>query len=112
MPRRHDGPPRPKPIRYDADTWLVMRNDPVLPEAIITRQQTPDRREYFRAVTWDLDPRKRMLIGRYPDLQSADEAVNYPVGPNPGPKAQGYPDTSYSTMPVSKATAANFTGSE
>jgi hypothetical protein len=28
---------RPKPIRYNRDTWLVMRDDKVLPKAVIKR---------------------------------------------------------------------------
>ena len=67
----------PKPIRYDQDTWLCMRDDPVLPAAIITRQQR-DRREYFRVVTWALEPGERRLVGRYATLEAANDAVSYP----------------------------------
>ena len=66
----------PPPIRYDRDTWICMRGDPVLPAAIIPRQRAGER-EYFRAVTWDLDPARRLLIGRYPSLELANEAVLY-----------------------------------
>ena len=31
-----------RPIRYDTETWLVMRYDPVLPAAIIHRLRNPD----------------------------------------------------------------------
>ena len=68
---------RPKPIRYDFNTWLVMRLDPVLPAAIITRQKTAEGVEYFRAVTWELDPEKRLLIGRSASLGGADNLVLY-----------------------------------
>jgi hypothetical protein len=83
----------PKPIRYDVDTWLIMRNDPVLPKAIITRQ-TQDGREYYRVVTWDLDPAQRTLVGRYASLEEANAAVRYDL-PAPsaalptGPEAYG-----------------------
>ena len=70
---------RPKPIRYDHNTWLVMRLDPVLPAAIITRQKNADGVEYFRAVTWDLNPENRLLIGRSATLSGADNLVRYPV---------------------------------
>jgi hypothetical protein len=68
------------PIRYDVDTWLCMRNDPVLPKAIIKRiwvtdKQSGQRLMKFRAVTWDLDPTKRTLIGYYNDVGEANEAV-------------------------------------
>jgi len=70
---------RPKPIRFDVDTWVVLRMDPCLPAAIITRQRTVDGREYFRAVTWDLEPDNRLLIGRSATLGGADNLVKYPV---------------------------------
>ncbi len=83
----HDGDPRgrpriggalrPRPIRYDLDTWLVMRKDPVLPEAIITRVRAPKKQEFFLVIHWDLDPEKRYMTGRYPTLQDADAAVRY-----------------------------------
>jgi len=66
---------RPKPVRYDMDTWLVLRADPVLPAAIITRQRTGDGLEYYRAVIWDRDPEARLLIGRSASLGGADNLV-------------------------------------
>jgi hypothetical protein len=68
---------RPRPIRYDRDTWLVMRNDPVLPAATIQRLRGPSGREFFIAVRWDLDTERRVMIGRYGTLQEADAAVLY-----------------------------------
>jgi len=70
---------RPRPIRYDHDTWLVMRNDPVLPAAIIQRLRDPAAREFFILVGWDLDPVGRRMIGRYASLAEADDAVRYTV---------------------------------
>ena len=77
----------PWPIRYDTDTWLCMRNDPVLPRAIIKRVQVIDNRtsqrvEKYRAVTWDLDPSKRMLIGYFTDVGSANDAVRFDIPKN------------------------------
>jgi hypothetical protein len=68
---------RPRPIRYDHDTWLVMRNDPVLPAALIVRMRGPGRQEFFITIGWDLDAEQRRMIGRYPTLQEADAAVLY-----------------------------------
>lgn len=68
----------PTPIRYDIDTWLVVRNDPAIPKAIIRRFVHRDTgRDYYRVVTWDLDPEKRKLIGRYKSLDEANAAVLY-----------------------------------
>ena len=78
---------RRRPIRYDVDTWLVMRNDPVLPAAVVLRLRNPDRGEFFVTVTWDLDPENRRMLGRYATLQDADTAVLYtpatPIVPHP-----------------------------
>jgi hypothetical protein len=76
--------PFPKPIRYDRDTWLCMRQDPVLPKGIIRRvmvvdNETGHRIEKYRATTWDLDPAARMLIGYYDDLGSANESVLWEI---------------------------------
>lgn len=68
---------RTRPIRYDQDTWIVMRNDPVLPAAVILRLRGPDRQEFFLTVRWDLDPVNRRMVGRYRTLQEADAAVLY-----------------------------------
>ena len=68
---------RPRPIRYDVNTWIVLRHDPVLPAAIITGRKTAEGIEFFRAVTWDLDPEKRLLIGRSATLGGADNLVRY-----------------------------------
>lgn len=77
----------PWPIRYDVDTWLCMRNDPVLPKAIIKRVWVTDKHTRqkvmkFRAVTWDLDPARRTLIGYYSDVGEANNAVRYDLPTN------------------------------
>lgn len=64
-----------------------MRNDPVLPKAIIKRVYVIDKRtnrrvEKYRAVTWDLDPSKRMLIGYFTDVGQANDAVRYDIPKN------------------------------
>jgi hypothetical protein len=70
---------RRRPVRYNVDTWLAMRNDPVLPAAVILRLRNPDGSESFVAVRWDLDPEGRRLIGRFATLDDADRAVPYEV---------------------------------
>ena len=70
---------RPRPIRFDHDTWLIMRNDPVLPAAVIQRLRDPRGQEFFVVVTWDLEPDGRRMIGRYGSLEDADSAVRYVV---------------------------------
>jgi hypothetical protein len=73
---------KPRPIRFDHDTWLIMRNSPVLPAAVIQRLRDPNGREFFIVVSWDLDPDGRRMIGRYATLEDADSAVRYIVPPS------------------------------
>ena len=70
---------KPRPIRFDHDVWLIMRNDPVLPAAVIQRLRDPNGREFFVVVSWDLDPDGRRMIGRYATLEDADSSVRYVV---------------------------------
>lgn len=68
---------RPKPIRYDVDTWLVMRNDPVLPKAVVQRVHHRDGGDRYLLIRWDLDPAKRELMNVVDSLERADELVRY-----------------------------------
>jgi hypothetical protein len=80
----------PKPIRYDLDTWLCMRTDPVMPKAVIQRLRDRGGVEKYLLIRWDLDPSKRALMGVYESLEKANDMVLYdnapgePVGPPNG----------------------------
>ncbi|TAM67027.1 MAG: hypothetical protein EPN48_15330 [Microbacteriaceae bacterium] len=67
---------RPKPIRYDQDTWLVMRTNPVIPKAVIQRihHKVGDR---YLVLKWDIDPANRELMTMCTSLEKADELVLY-----------------------------------
>ncbi len=80
----------PKAIRYDIDTWLVMRTDPVLPKAVIQRVHATDGDRYLLH-QWDLDPAKRILRGVYESLERANELVLYDKPRNLGPSASREP---------------------
>ncbi|SDT22843.1 hypothetical protein SAMN04489834_3145 [Microterricola viridarii] len=86
--RHHQEPARPfpKPIRYDADTWLVMRTDPVLPKAVIQRVHGADGDRYL-LLRWGLDPAKRVLRGVHDSLQKPNELVLYDVPEGAKPRA-------------------------
>lgn len=66
----------PRPIRFDADTWLVMRNDKVIPKAVVQRvhQREGDRYLLFK---WDIDPQKRQLMSVVDSLERANDLVLY-----------------------------------
>lgn len=68
---------RPKPIRYDVDTWLVMRNDAELPKAIIERRRDARGDDVFMVSRWALDPDARVLMSMQPTLGEADDLVRY-----------------------------------
>lgn len=68
---------RPKPIRYDVDTWLSMRNDPENPKAIMQRRRDGRGANVFFVLRWDLDPGARVLMGTTPTLERADMMVRW-----------------------------------
>ena len=82
--------PLPRPIRFDADTWLVMRSDPVVPKAVIQRWRDRKGDDLYLLVKWDLDPSKRILMGVFDSLDKANELVRYDLpdkGDRPGGSA-------------------------
>lgn len=87
---------RPRPIRLDHNTWLVMRNDPVIPKAVIERRRDRGGADVYFVIAWDIDPQKRVLMSVQPSLERADALVRYDVprtsdrdGPPNGINADG-----------------------
>lgn len=71
-----------------------MRTDPVLPKALIQRVHDVSGTDVYLLFKWDLDPAKRVMVGRYPSLEKADELVlfdNPDKRPNlpPGSRPEG-----------------------
>lgn len=81
----------PKPIRFDGDTWLCVRNDPALPKAIIRRYRDVKRGDVYLVVKWALDPAEQRLMSSAPSLEAANALVHFdpPVGSTPA--FAGYP---------------------
>lgn len=64
------------PIQVAEGEWVVMRNSPSLPKAVIRLLPATDARaSVYRVVTWAPLSGDRKLIGYYPTLDAADEAV-------------------------------------
>lgn len=80
------------PIRIGRDEWVLIRNNPRLPAALIRRLHAGTELEHYRVVTFDIDPEKRQLIGRYRTLDAADAAVLYTLPPAATPPHSGYPN--------------------
>lgn len=69
----------PKPIRVEADLWLVMRSDASIPKAGIQRFRDRKGVEQYLLIKWDLDPAKRVLMGVHDSLEKANSLVLYDV---------------------------------
>ncbi|TIH28602.1 hypothetical protein D4765_18405 [Subtercola vilae] len=65
------------PIRISALEWVVIRNNPRYPKALIRRVDPDKPTEHYRVVTFDIDPSRRELLGRYGSLSAANDSVHY-----------------------------------
>jgi hypothetical protein len=89
--------PPPKPIRISRVEWVCMRNDPVLPKAVIRLVTVRPRVnglegppcERYRVVTWAPDSADRLLVGYFDSLQAANAAVRYDI-PSPATVVTGH----------------------
>jgi len=68
---------RPKPIRFDVNTWVVIRNDPEVPKAVLERRRDGRGDDVFFVSKWALDPSDRVLMGTTPTLERADMMVRW-----------------------------------
>ncbi|MEF3403230.1 hypothetical protein [Agromyces sp. CCNWLW203] len=81
----------PKPIRFDGDTWLCMRNDPALPKAIIRRYRDVKRGDVYLVVKWALDPADQQLMSSAPSLEAANALVRFDPPAGTTQAFAGYP---------------------
>ena len=81
----------PKPIRFDGDTWLCMRNDPTAPKAIIRRFRDVKHGAVFLVIRWALDPAEQQLMASAPSLERANELVRFDPPRGTAPTFAGYP---------------------
>jgi hypothetical protein len=65
------------PIRTGRDEWVLMRDDPRIPAAVVRLIDRGGPHEHYRVVTFDVDPSGRRLLGRYTSLAAADRSVRY-----------------------------------
>lgn len=70
-------------ITVDADTWLIMREFPQHPKAIVHRITDTSGEERFMVLTWLPDPAQRRMVGIYRTLSEADSAVPWPSPSTP-----------------------------
>jgi hypothetical protein len=85
-------PYRTKPIRFDLDTWLIMRSDPVMPKAVIQRVRHKDGTDRYLLFKWDLDPTKRRLMNVCDTLDNAESLVRYDALPEQDDVHRGPPN--------------------
>ncbi|MCU1569332.1 MAG: hypothetical protein JWR33_73 [Naasia sp.] len=74
------------PVRIGRDEWVLMRDEPRVPAAVVRLIDRGGPDEHYRVVSFDLDPARRRLIGRYTSLEAADRSVLFSP---PGPYRQG-----------------------
>ncbi|MEF2976144.1 hypothetical protein [Subtercola sp. YIM 133946] len=67
------------PIRIGWHEWVVMRNDPRYPAALIRRIDPGEPTEHYRVVSFHHDPARRELLGRFRSLEAANDSVRYTV---------------------------------
>ncbi|MDO9395093.1 MAG: hypothetical protein Q7T71_00965 [Herbiconiux sp.] len=79
------------PIRVGRHEWVLMRNDPRVPAAIVRRLHPGTSLEHYRVVTFDVDPARRLLVGRFTSLEAADRSVLYALPTGHTPPHSGYP---------------------
>jgi hypothetical protein len=80
-PPAHTWDPPWPPVQISDCEWVIVRDHPDAPAAIIRRfDATADHSSYFRVVTWRPTSAGRVLIGRYESLKDADRAVPFSAG--------------------------------
>lgn len=92
------------PIRISTDEWVVIRNNPNVPAAVIRLIDRGLSTEHYRVVTFDLVPALRKLVGRYRTLEAANDAVRFPV-----PRQNDGPPNGRDYKPVSPDARDNST---
>lgn len=105
---------RPAPIQIDRDTWIIMREHPANPKAIVHRVTDTRGDARFLLLVWNIDPAKRRMHGIFPSLKDADLEVKWDntaavrrAAESVG-SFQGYPDLG-DTMPRHKLKLAGST---
>jgi hypothetical protein len=66
------------PVRIGRDEWVLLRENPRVPAAIVRLIDRGGPCEHYRVVSFDVDPARRRLLGRYVSLEAADRSVRYP----------------------------------
>lgn len=85
-------------IQVEADTWIVMREYPQFPKAVIQGFRGTDGAARFMVLTWDPIRTRRRMVSIHESLDEADAAVPWPTPVNTATyhaqqrgNASGYP---------------------
>lgn len=65
-------------IQFETHKWLVMRDAPMNPKAVIERVTDSHGDARFLVFAWDYEPTKRRMMGLYPTIQEAVMSVPWP----------------------------------
>lgn len=76
---------RSNTIIVDANTWLILREFPQHPKAIVQRVTDTTGEDRYLLLTWDAEITKRRLVGIHKSLADAEKAVPWPSNQNVTP---------------------------
>jgi hypothetical protein len=81
---------RSRPIRISAEEWIIMRDEPTQPKALVRRVSVTERESgqrvaKLRVVTWAIDPAERKLVGYFDTMTEVDRAVPWAPPPRADP---------------------------
>ncbi|UOQ60400.1 hypothetical protein MUN76_15430 [Leucobacter rhizosphaerae] len=69
---------RSNTIIVDACTWLILREFPQHPKAVVHKMTDTTGEDRYLLMTWDADPAKRRMVGIHKTLGEAEKAVPWP----------------------------------
>lgn len=72
-------------IIVDANTWLILREFPQHPKAVVQRVTDTTGDDRYLLLTWDAEVTKRRLVGIHKSLGDAEKAVPWPSNQNVTP---------------------------
>lgn len=76
---------RSNTIIVDANTWLILREFPQHPKAIVQCVTDTTGEDRYLLLTWDAEPSKRRMVGIFKTLTEAEQAVPWPSNQNVTP---------------------------
>lgn len=84
-------------IQADSHTWLVLREFPQHPKAVIHLMTDTTGDDRYILMTWHPEASQRRMVGIHPSLQQAEAAVPWP---SKNPAKPGMPPRPHNRTPA------------